>query len=120
MSSSPKYTWHKIADSIATINFSSNGLIELEVAGKTICLGIHNDTIHACTHKCPHAGGTLAEGYLDAAGNIVCPLHRYKFSMQNGRNISGEGYYLKTFPVEVRNEGVFVGIADSSLFGWLK
>lgn len=92
----------------------------MEVNGKKICLGLHNNTIYACTHKCPHAGGTLAEGYLDVSGNIVCPMHRYKFSMQNGRNISGEGYYLKTFPVEIRNEGVFVGIADSSLFGWLK
>ena len=120
MSSSLKYTWHKIADSLEEIPFSPNGLTEIDFNGKTICLSLHDNTIHACTNKCPHAGGTLAEGYLDASGNIVCPLHRYKFSMQNGRNISGEGYYLKTFPVEIRNEGVFVGIADSSLFGWLK
>ena len=120
MSSTPKYTWHKIADNPAAIDFSSNGLTEIDVNGKHLCLSLHNDTIHACTAKCPHAGGTLAEGYLDASGNIVCPLHRYKFNMQNGRNISGEGYYLKTFPVEIRDDGVFVGIADSSLFGWLK
>ena len=120
MSSSQKYTWHKIADSLEEIPFPQSGLTEIEVNGKTFCLSLHDNTIHACTNKCPHAGGTLAEGYLDASGNIVCPLHRYKFSMQNGRNISGEGYYLKTFPVEIRNEGIFVGIADSSLFGWLK
>ena len=113
-------SWHKIADSPSTIDFSSAGLAEIEVNGKKICLTNHNDAIHACTAKCPHAGGTLAEGYLDVSGNIVCPLHRYKFDMQTGRNISGEGYYLKTFPVEIRNDGVFVGIADSSLFGWLK
>ena len=120
MSSAERYKWHKVADNPEEISFSPNGLTEIEVNGKRICLGLHNNSIHACTHKCPHAGGTLAEGYLDATGNIVCPLHRYKFSMQNGRNISGEGYYLKTFPVEIRNEGVFIGIADSSLFGWLK
>ena len=120
MSSSPKYTWHKIANSLKEIPFPKTGLTEIDVDGKNICLSLHDNTIHACTNKCPHAGGTLAEGYLDVSGNIVCPLHRYKFSMQNGRNISGEGYYLKTFPVEIRNEGVFVGIADSSMFGWLK
>lgn len=118
--STQKHTWHKIADSIEEINFSSNGLAELTVSGKTVCIALHNDTLYACTQKCPHAGGILAEGYLDATGNIICPLHRYKFSLQNGRNISGEGYYLKTFPVELRAEGVFVGIADSGLFGWLK
>ena len=120
MGSTPKYNWYKIADSPSGLSFSQNGLTEIDVNGKIICLGLHNDTLYACTHKCPHAGGTLSEGYLDASGNIVCPLHCYKFSMQNGRNISGEGYYLKTFPVEIRNDGVFVGIADSSLFGWLK
>ena len=120
MSSSEKYKWHKIAGSLAEIDFSSSGLTEIGVAGKRICVGLQNNTMYACTQKCPHAGGILADGYLDASGNIVCPMHRYKFNMQSGRNISGEGYFLKTFPVEIRNEGVFVGIPDSSLFGWLK
>jgi 3-phenylpropionate/trans-cinnamate dioxygenase ferredoxin subunit len=31
-----------------------------------------------------------------------------KFDLKNGRNTSGEGYFLKTFPVEVRENGVFV------------
>ena len=115
-----KYTWHKIADSINEIDFSSNGLTEITIAGKTICLAFNNNTLKACTQKCPHAGGPLVDGYLDAAGNIVCPLHRYKFSLHNGRNVSGEGYFLKTFPVEIKNDGVFIGIEESGLFGWLK
>ena len=94
--------------------------MEIDINGKTICLSLHNDTVHACTQKCPHAGGILSEGYLDAMGNIVCPLHRYKFSMQNGRNISGEGYYLKTFPVETREDGVYIALPGNSLLGWLK
>ena len=115
-----KYTWHKIADSITEINFSANGLTEITIDGKTICLALNNNTLHACTQKCPHAGGPLVDGYLDVAGNIVCPLHRYKFSLHNGRNVSGEGYFLKTFPVEIKNNGVFVRIGESGLFGWLK
>jgi 3-phenylpropionate/trans-cinnamate dioxygenase ferredoxin subunit len=62
----------------------------------------------------------MADGYLDALGNIVCPLHRYKFSVSNGRNTSGEGYFLKTFPVQLREDGVFIGFAQNNLFGWLK
>jgi 3-phenylpropionate/trans-cinnamate dioxygenase ferredoxin subunit len=115
-----KYTWHKIANHISEFSFGENGLTEIVVDGKTICLAKYNDELHACTQKCPHAGGFMAEGYLDALGNIVCPLHRYKFSLQNGRNISGEGYFLKTFPVEIRENGVFVGLTGNSLFSWLK
>lgn len=115
-----KYTWYKIADAVTAFDFPANGLLELEANGKKICLAKHNDRLLACAHKCPHAGGTMAGGYTDAVGNIVCPLHRYKFSLQNGRNISGEGYFLRTFPVETRDDGVYIGFSENSLFGWLK
>lgn len=108
MSSISKNTWHKIAESIARINFSSNGLAELEVNGNFFCVGLHNNQLFACTQKCPHAGGILAGGYIDAVGNIVCPVHHYRFNPKNGRNISGEGYYLKMFAMEVREDGVYV------------
>ena len=113
-----KYKWHKIADSSNEINVSANGMLETEVAGKTICVVLKNSQVLACTSKCPHAGGRMAEGFVDALGNIVCPLHRYKFSLHNGRNISGEGYFLKIFPIEIRNKAVFVGFEENNLFNW--
>jgi nitrite reductase/ring-hydroxylating ferredoxin subunit len=103
-------TWHKIADDISEINFNTNGLAEINLKGKMICLATHNNQFFACTQKCPHAGGILAHGHLDAFGNLVCPLHKYRFNLKNGRNISGEGYYLKTFAIEEREDGVFVCI----------
>jgi nitrite reductase/ring-hydroxylating ferredoxin subunit len=115
-----KYTWHKIADSMDELLFNENNLLEIEVDGKKICVAKNKDVLFACAHKCPHAGGFMDEGYLDATGNIVCSIHRYKFSLQNGRNTSGEGYYLKVYPVETREEGIFVGIENTGLFGWLK
>jgi 3-phenylpropionate/trans-cinnamate dioxygenase ferredoxin subunit len=39
--------------------------------------------------------------------------------MKNGRNVTGEGYYLKHWPVEVRDDGVYVGLEKKSLFGLL-
>jgi len=102
--------WHKIAESAAEIPFAENGMTEIEVNGKTICIGLSAGRIFACTHKCPHAGGALSEGYIDVQGNLVCPLHRYRFDLKNGRNISGEGYFLKTFPVEQREEGIFIAL----------
>ncbi len=115
-----KYSWHKISNSLEEISFSPNGLAQVEVAGKTICVSRKEDQLLACIAKCPHAGGLLADGYIDPLGNIVCPLHRYKFSLQNGRNVSGEGYFLKTFPVEMRADGVFVGFEQNNFFNWLK
>ena len=103
---------HKIANHIEEINFSKNGLAEIEVKGKAICLALHQNKLFACTKKCPHAGGNLSEGYLDALGNIVCPLHHYKFDLKNGRNVSGEGYKLATYPLEIREDGYYISVRE--------
>ncbi|MBC7868449.1 MAG: Rieske 2Fe-2S domain-containing protein [Gloeobacteraceae cyanobacterium ES-bin-316] len=104
-----QYAWHKLAESIEEIRFSDAGLAELQVAGKKICIGLHMGKLFSCSSRCPHAGGSLSQGYMDVLGNIVCPLHRYKFSLAQGRNTSGEGYFLKTYPIEKRVDGIFVG-----------
>jgi len=111
-----KYTWHKIADHINEIEFAANNIAVIELNGKNICIGKHKDLVFAFAYKCPHAGGFLSEGHIDALGNIVCPLHRYKYDLRNGRNVSGEGYYLKNWPVELKDDGVFVGIEESGSF----
>lgn len=115
------YTWHKLANDVLEIDFSQNNMAEKDVAGKTVCIVRHSEnSLAACASKCPHAGGNISQGYLDAIGNIVCPLHRYKFSLQNGRNTSGEGYFLKTFPIEIRADGVYIGFEENNSFNWLK
>lgn len=109
-----KYTWHKVASHINELDFTDNNIAVIELNGKKICIGKHKKAFFAFAYKCPHAGGILADGYIDALGNVVCPLHRYKYNMENGRNVSGEGYYLKHWPVEFREDGVFVGMEESS------
>lgn len=114
-------SWHKIADHINELNFAENNIAVAELGGKPICVGKFKDGLFAFAYKCPHAGGLLSDGYIDSLGNIVCPLHRYKYNMANGRNVSGEGYYLKHWPVEIKEDGVFVRVEESGgLFGWLK
>ena len=115
-----EYTWHKLANNLQEIFFSETGLIELEIVGKKICISSLNGELYACAAVCPHAGGKIVNGYIDAAGNIVCPTHRYKFNLHNGRNTTGEGYYLKTYPVQVREDGVFIGLESGNLFKWFK
>jgi nitrite reductase/ring-hydroxylating ferredoxin subunit len=117
---SKTYKWHKIADSEADLNFSGEGLATAEAGGKTLCISRFKDQLFACAAKCPHAGGSMAGGYTDALGNIVCPLHRYKFSLATGRNVTGEGYFLKTYPIEKREDGIFAGIEESGMLSWLK
>lgn len=113
-----KIKWHRVASDVEALQFPANNIITANCDGKTISLGRHNGEIFAFAYKCPHASGILANGNIDALGNVVCPLHRYKFNITNGRNTSGEGYYLKTYPVEVREDGVFAGIEEAGFSLW--
>lgn len=113
-----KYKWHKIANTESELFFSPNNLLQIEVAGKKICLA-RGKEIYACSAKCPHAGGIIADGFIEQ-DIVICPLHRYKFDLKNGRNISGEGYFLKTYPVKVLPNGVFIGIEETGILSWLK
>ena len=102
--------WVKVAEAVSDIPFNAAGLAEVEADGKIICIGRYKEELFAFAQKCPHASGLLSGGFIDALGNVVCPLHRYKFCMKNGRNVSGEGYYLKHWPVKVETDGVFAGL----------
>jgi len=113
-----KYTWHKIADDESELHFGSNNLMLINVDGKTICIAKGRNSLYACAQKCPHAGGIIADGFIDAMDNVVCPVHRYKFNLQNGRDVSGEGYYLKTYPIQKTENGILIGIEEKRLFFW--
>lgn len=56
----------------------------------------------------------MCDGWVDPLGRVVCPLHKYRFDPANGRNTSGEGYKMVTYPVEVRNEEIFIGMLPAS------
>lgn len=109
-----QYNWHRLSDLYVT----DGEITVLEVSGKKICMTRYNGQLYAFAYKCPHAGGIMADGYIDDSGNVVCPLHRYRFNVKNGYNSSGEGFYLKTYPLEDREDGLYLGLEKSSLFGW--
>ena len=109
-----QYNWHRVN----SLPLATGEIIVLDVQGKKICCTRHAGSLYAFAYKCPHASGIMADGYMDDDGNVVCPLHRYRFNVKNGYNTSGEGFYLKTYPVEQREDGVYIGFEKSSLFGW--
>jgi len=108
--------WVLITDAPASLDWPDNQLLDVEVDGKKITLARFKEGYFAFAQKCPHASGRMAQGYINPLGQVVCPLHRYAFDMKNGRNTTGEGYFLKTYPVEERPEGIFIGFKPNSFF----
>jgi 3-phenylpropionate/trans-cinnamate dioxygenase ferredoxin subunit len=106
---SKEYNWHFLAESVDSLGFDKYNMVQAEVGDKTICVANFQNELYAFQSLCPHAGAKMVMGYIDMQGNAVCPLHRFKFSIKTGRNVTGEGYNIRTYPIETRSDGVYVG-----------
>ena len=112
-----KNKWYKVADRVDDLRLTAGGVAEVKADGKPYCVARIEDQWYGFAFSCPHAGAPLTDGYLDRACNLVCPVHHLKFNLKTGRDINNEGYKLKTYPVEIREEGVYIGIEEG---GFLK
>jgi 3-phenylpropionate/trans-cinnamate dioxygenase ferredoxin subunit len=85
------------------------------VNNKTICLLLSNNVLYAFENKCPHNGASLIGAKCNQDINIVCPLHRYAFSLVDGKAVSNPCGPLQVYKVVVENNGVFVEFEKSKL-----
>lgn len=49
--------------------------------GKEYFIVSHRGTLYLVHNSCPHRGGSLKFGYVNARDEIVCPLHHNAFSI---------------------------------------
>ncbi len=69
------------------------------------------DEIYAIRNACPHAGASLSVG--DVRGLVVtCPRHDWTFNVSTGACLNRKMYSVKTYPVEVRGNEVWVDPGD--------
>jgi len=50
--------------------------------GKEYFIVSHRGTLYLVHNRCPHRGGSLKFGYLNACDEIVCPLHHNAFGLE--------------------------------------
>lgn len=85
-----------------------NKPIKVDVADDLVCMVRTPKGIYAFEELCPHAKAPLWHGQCEDDNTILCPFHRYKFDLATGRETTPNGYAMKTFVVEVNDEGVFI------------
>jgi 3-phenylpropionate/trans-cinnamate dioxygenase ferredoxin subunit len=103
------YTWTEVEQQILSL-LEEEKITEITIGERQICLLKKGEQLYAFATTCPHQGARLCEGWLDAQGRIVCHLHKYRFDPANGRNTSGEGYKLRTYPIAIRDGKIFIGL----------
>src|SRR6185312_2529065 len=107
--------WHKFADSETDLHWTPGQVAEITVADRKLCVARVHGEWFGFAHTCPHAGAPMTDAYLKGDCHIVCPVHQLKFNLRNGRDSNGDGYKLKTYPVESRADGLYVGLDEGGL-----
>ncbi|RZL58738.1 MAG: Rieske (2Fe-2S) protein [Pedobacter sp.] len=92
---------------------NANSIKTLEVNGKQLCVINNEEKIVVTQSSCPHAGGHFSGGWCKN-GRLICPIHRYEYSLETGRGAEGQGDYIDIYPCEVREDGLYVGFEE----GW--
>jgi nitrite reductase/ring-hydroxylating ferredoxin subunit len=81
-----------------------------EVRGLTaaLCVARLSETeVVALTRRCPHAGGDIANGWVDG-NQVVCPWHNLPFDTASGRSPCSTLPALRRVACEIRGDRIVV------------
>ncbi len=90
---------------------------KVEINGMAVLIVNVESTFYAMANKCPHMGGSLADGNLQ--GNIiVCPRHGAKFDVTTAKSVGNAKlafFKMKvkdgtSFPVKVQDNEILVDL----------
>jgi pyruvate oxidase len=104
--------WHRVAD----LDELPAGRVKTITAGTHSMALTHIDGEYtAMENRCPHQGGPLGEGSIETGSDgtcmLRCPWHGWDFDPKTGRPPGGhEDSGQELFPVQVREDGIYVGI----------
>lgn len=108
-------TWHRVADKddlpdgrVKTVSVTRGDQVT------QICLTRHKGQFGALQNACPHQGGPLGEGSIETTHDgecyLRCPWHGWDYDPLTGKPPGGYDDGLETYPVEARDDGVYIGL----------
>ena len=87
-------------------------LATARVGDYTVALVYHDDQVHAIDNRCPHMGYPMDRGSV-RNGLITCHWHHARFDLQSGGAFDLWADDVPTFPVDVRDGGIWVDVAST-------
>ncbi len=101
--------WHKVGN----LGIVPENRVKSVIAGThPVCLVNFEGKLTALDTRCPHQGGPLGAGQI-AGGWVICPWHAYEYDPATGKAPEGFEDHVEAYPVEIRGDGVYVGIETS-------
>ncbi|MEM7385212.1 MAG: thiamine pyrophosphate-binding protein, partial [Verrucomicrobiota bacterium] len=104
--------WHKILDR----DELPEGRVTTVVVGtRTVAVSHFQGTYGALDNACSHQGGPLGEGSIEMGTEgkcwLRCPWHGWDFDPLTGESPGGHGDGLTTYPIEARDDGIFLALS---------
>ncbi len=87
-----------------------SGRLVVHVNGQTIALFLVDGRVYAVDNRCPHMGFPLHRGTV-REGILTCHWHHARFDPAGGGTFDPWADDLRTFPVEVRGDEVWVDVS---------
>jgi ferredoxin-nitrite reductase len=79
----------------------------LRVRGEEMAVFKKDGRLYGVQNICPHEGGQLCNGRIEG-GEVVCPLHGYKFDLNTGACSTDPNFKVKVFRLLAQGEQVAV------------
>jgi nitrite reductase/ring-hydroxylating ferredoxin subunit len=80
---------------------------EFLLAGQVIAIWRIRDRFYATQARCPHSDAPLCAGDLDGPV-VTCPMHQWQFDVTTGRGVNPADQAVRTYPVWVEGDQVYV------------
>lgn len=82
----------------------------VKIGARKVCLIWHEERFYAFDNLCPHNKHSLLEGVVNYIGEIVCPLHAYRYSLHDGGECEGRSIPLKIHQLVEKEDGMYLGL----------
>jgi len=77
------------------------------IEGYDIAVFNTGEEIYAIENRCPHMGAELAEGEI-VDRSVCCHQHGWVIDLETGKVMDQEETAVATFPVQIRDGGIWV------------
>ncbi len=93
-----------------------NTMLKVHLNGKDVLLVNCEGAFYALNNRCPHMGGSLANGKLEGH-TVTCPRHGTQIDVRNGSVLSNARILFismnvddaEIFPIRIEGDNILVG-----------
>ena len=104
--------WHKLFENweSAKAAVPDNGIRRATVDGIKVSIIRYREKLWVVNDQCPHMKASLGQGRINGFGEIICPLHHYRFKLSNGQEADNRCDDMEVYTVETREDGIYLGL----------